>query len=461
MNFAACGTYSLMTTRQCFGLHKPLNARSSGQAVDVLSMPCVIWGASSSLQASCAIKSWSISQPGHAMAPSCILLVQLPDQAEGLCASAWPKGLYAASLCHVGRQHFSGLRAGAMKALGHSRPGANPTLHLSLVEHPGHGPEYVATLASVLDLRYHGSYESVGHVLDWLSSEPRKVEPGPCRVMLDRIHRLGWAWEPSTGLMVDAIGPFSLWDIFCQELHYRVTSAWQCIVGAEIERQRRGFSGLSRADPVCTKRSYRQQPEDIRAALRCVLNGTLFTADATRHFDDQGSDRCRFCGQVDSVEHRFLHCQFFSEIREATGFSNLIREGLPHSQALHGWAQKAPTLVKFHRMLVDIPAVPCPALDLGGMDLFTDGSCLCPQNRVARIASMTGIGKAIQTAEVRPDSTAIGVRSACVWLRYPDMRLQRVEAWLAGNLKDGACRRHDPSWRTLPQPPFDSQMGGQ
>ena len=61
-------------------------------------------------------------------------------------------------------------------------------------------------------------------------------------------------------------------------------------------------------------------------------------------------------------------------------------------------------------------------------------------------------GGNIETSEVRPDSSSIGVKTSCVWLNYPDSRLYRVEAWMAERLDRGACRRHDRSWRNLPFP---------
>ena len=101
-----------------------------------------------------------------------------PAKLRVLRSSAWPKGLYASWLCHLGDQHFRHLRASALRSLGHAKSGANPMLHPSLVEHPRMDPEFVAIRDSVFDLRLHSSLDLAG-------------PPGSCSAMpyLSRPHR--------------------------------------------------------------------------------------------------------------------------------------------------------------------------------------------------------------------------------------------------------------------------------
>ena len=97
---------------------------------------------------------------------------------------------------------------------------------------------------------------------------------------------------------------------------------------------------------------------------------------------------CRFCGEPDSLRHRVYDCGFFQEGRAATGFSDLVsaRDLLP-AQGLHAWGQLAPSLPLLRGQLAALCDEPHSALDLGGMDLFTDGSCLQPQQPCLRLAS--------------------------------------------------------------------------
>ena len=45
---------------------------------------------------------------------------------------AWPRAMYAISTVHIGPAHFTDARAGAFQALGNTKAGANPQIHLAL-----------------------------------------------------------------------------------------------------------------------------------------------------------------------------------------------------------------------------------------------------------------------------------------------------------------------------------------
>ena len=69
---------------------------------------------------------------------------------RALKTSAWPKALYAVSTVQLGRRVFQAMRSGAMKGLNARKPGANPLLHLSLVEYSVSDPAFFALQAGFL-----------------------------------------------------------------------------------------------------------------------------------------------------------------------------------------------------------------------------------------------------------------------------------------------------------------------
>ena len=76
---------------------------------------------------------------------------------RALWSSAWPKALYGASVTSLGRNHIQALGSGALRGLNARRPGANPLLHLSLLEFLLADPGYFALRTSVQDVVRYGS----------------------------------------------------------------------------------------------------------------------------------------------------------------------------------------------------------------------------------------------------------------------------------------------------------------
>ena len=306
---------------------------------------------------------------------------------RAIVTAAWPRAFYGISICSIGSKYVLALRTAALRGLGLSRPGANPAIHLAMVEHPKADPGFVPFRASVLDLRIQLAPEVACAVLDHLSTAPAVNCPGPAGLFLQRLHAVGWVWDPSRHLICDAVSSFDLWQCSPQELQFRLCDAWRTAVARQCCR-RPGFQGLDTADVDLTRRSLDKLAASDKASLRIALNGTFFTQDALKHFDMHLTGRCRFCGEQDSLPHRVYDCGFFREGREATGFADLVsaRDLLP-AQGLHAWGQQAPSLSLLRGQLAALRDEPHSALDLGGMDLFTDGACLQPQQPCLRLAS--------------------------------------------------------------------------
>ena len=309
-----------------------------------------------------------------------------PAKVRALKVAAWPRGLYGCSICQLGNQYITALRTAALRGLGSSKPGASAPIHLALVEHPQADPGFFLFRSSVVDIRTHLDRLVAGPILDHLASGTATACPGPVGLFLRRIHAVGWTWELGSQTVRDEISSFELWSLAPQELSGRITRAWQKMVARRL-CQRAGFDGLQTADFQLTQSSIAQLPSDDKAALRVALNGTFFTQDALKHFDSRLTPECRFCGVCDSLTHRVEHCPFFVEGRLHTGFqARLQHSPMREAQKLHAWGQEPAGLLEYHRYLTGLLPPASILQDLGGLDLFTDGSCLqprCPQLRLA------------------------------------------------------------------------------
>ena len=127
---------------------------------------------------------------------------------RALVVGAWPKALYAATIVGVGSQHIQSLRSGAMKAIGARKPGANPLLHLSCIEHPTADPGYMALSVSFRELRMHGNADKFAALAADLLAKPFLPTSGPVAVLLDRCHQVGISWNAEALHAPRCIGMF-------------------------------------------------------------------------------------------------------------------------------------------------------------------------------------------------------------------------------------------------------------
>ena len=310
-----------------------------------------------------------------------------PAKLRAVVASAWPRALYGASICSLGQKYVSALRAAALRALGASKPGASAAAHLALVEHPAADPGFVLFRASLVDVRAQVGAPVFASVLDHLCRGLAAACPGPAGLFLRRAHAVGWSWDPALQQFRDSWSAFDMWECSPQELLCRAAWSWQVAVASTLA-SRPGFAGLPYSDFHFTRQSIRHLPPPDQALMRVALNGTFFTQDALQHFDEQVTCACRFCGQPDSLVHRVEQCPFFAAGRVETGFSRLLRDRpLQPAHKLHAWAPLPDSLSAFRGLLSAVPFPVLSSMDFGGMDLFTDGTCLSPRQPHLRLAA--------------------------------------------------------------------------
>ena len=312
------------------------------------------------------------------------------QKVSALAVAAWPKALHAVSLVHVGGHHFDSLRSAAMKGIQASKPGANPRVHLSLLEFPLADPEFYALWSSLRDFCTHSSPSLATATLSVLASSEFSRQPGPAGVLLSRLNAVGISWLPEEAAFHDRWGLLNPWECPLQELLFRAVGTWQMSIGARIQ-PRKGFSGLDRVDARTTRMLIADYPAESRALLRVVCNGTFYTDDDLHHISEADTPECPFCGDRDGIDHRLRFCPYFSEERRACPSSVLDRLGdLPSCQALHAWALLPQSLLELQTSLAEIHDnfdvfEPYPAHEQ--VDLFTDGSCMVPTEPCLRLAS--------------------------------------------------------------------------
>ena len=307
--------------------------------------------------------------------------------------AAWTRGLHGVAASSVSDATYTKLRTLVMRGLGSEGAGCSPVVHMGMVEHPTLDPKCWSVLTTLRTVREAASVETLSRLLAaTLDPEIKVQRHGMTSLLVNRLHVLCWSFCQGVDVE-DAFGRFSLLSISYPELCLRVSWAWNKVVASEVAH-RPSFEGLAFCDPSATRRFFSSLPPVDQGLFRKALNGAHFTQDAICHWSSSGTTICEFCGSQDSRNHRFWFCPVFQSERQHCDetFWELF-PSLPPCLTLHGWALRPSTWNDWVRQLLsielpDMTQAPCPTFTNDGwIDVFSDGSCLWPQQHDLKVAA--------------------------------------------------------------------------
>ena len=304
---------------------------------------------------------------------------------------AWPRAMYAVSTVHIGSAHFVDARAGAFQAIGGTKAGANPQIHLSLTTHPSADPEFYALWNTVQQFRRNIPPELLDATLAPTAVVPnRKRKPGPGGVLITRLEAICWAYK-ADGIFTDGEGgSLHILDTPVQELRCRLIRAWQQMVGCQWEH-RKGFRGLRLVSTELSKPASTFASDEL-GFKRVAQNGTFYTHDTLQHAGIVEEASCKFCQLQDSVFHRHWECPYTASSRNLIPAN--ILEYIAHApQCLqeHGWATEPAELRAYRSSLTQIPDTLNHFVFHGPprrhYDLFCDGTGIDPKQPSTRLVA--------------------------------------------------------------------------
>lgn len=321
---------------------------------------------------------------------------------------AWPRALHAVSAVVIGKKHFEGLRTSVMQALGLQKPGASPDLQCCL-ESLQFDPQVYACLETIRDARSLSSHSQVELGL--------AVGPFGCasptfnslsEILCQRLHQLGFS--VSQGAFIeDGIGRFSVLSCGFGELLFRAQLNWTQVVASRIAH-RASFKGFENVDVIATRRAYQAHSGFDQGVLRKFQHGANFTNEHAKHWSDTKGDKCLLCGQLDSAWHRLWECPCSAGLRSTIpGPTLALIATAPLVVSLHGWTLHSQFFLPWLQYLDSLPRefpVPRQAPPCQILDLFTDGSCLFPDNPACRVAAFS----VIHAAPFELDYTPVSFR---------------------------------------------------
>lgn len=306
-------------------------------------------------------------------------------------AAAWPRALHAIGASFIGAKHFHGLRTSYMKALKLCKPGANAFLQLCL-DGVCFDPQLAAIKASLVDFRNLGGGPAQLDVFSIISRNDGNFGMGSVlQVLTHRLHMVGWE-VGLEGWVRDELGWFSCRDLHWAELILRLERSWQLVVASQIAH-RADFVSFKNVDVAATRKALDSFSSYDQGIVRRLLNGSTTTNQHACHWSLNGTHLCVGCGAPDSLSHRFWSCPVSGKLRASLDKEVLeLVPVLPEILTCHAWTLRSSVHDAWCAYLLNLPPgdlsssfVPWEVS--GVVDLFTDGSCLFPEECSFRLAA--------------------------------------------------------------------------
>ena len=326
-----------------------------------------------------------------------------------LRAVAWPRGLHAVASAPVGNHVWTELRRKATSALACQKPGVNPLLLLGLVESLV-DPQLVALLWTCKAARLSCDFDFWTSSVACLAHGDVDLPPNSvATILLGRLQHVGLCIDRQ-GRIHDWFGSFHLHHCNYAEVELRLTWAWNQFVAAKLAH-RPEFCGLWQVDVAATRRALSALSVDDQALMRLSLSGGLFTETYKAKWTTQ-ADTCRWCGQVDTLQHRYWECVQHADLRAAVApDATPVWTSIPPALALRGWALLPPTWQQWISTLASLPDQVAPLAQplrtSGWNDVFTDGSCLFQSIPMYRVAAWSAVLAPAPQSSWTPAATAV------------------------------------------------------
>ena len=309
-----------------------------------------------------------------------------------LTTVAWPRAFHSASIVHLSNATLTDLRRDAVKALGINKSGLNPQVYLSLQGNALCDPGFFILWDALCKLRRFVNDEVASAMIQHVAWTPsRSKKPGPIGVLTSRLSQIGWAWSHGN-VFHDHLG-VGIDILHCpiQELRYKVKRSWHHMVGSLV-MDRKGYDGIQNVDAWTSGMPVPDLSPEHTGLIRTLQAGTFMTHDHLHAAGLVDSDKCKFCGEVDSMEHRHWHCSDTESLREKLPPDvQVFMQQAAACTRERGWFSEPVALPTFQQALRQIPDTTqiwepwsCPD---GPVDLFSDGTCIDPQLPSVRLTA--------------------------------------------------------------------------
>ncbi|CAE7242092.1 unnamed protein product [Symbiodinium sp. CCMP2592] len=309
----------------------------------------------------------------------------------------WTACLYGAEGHLFSQAEISQLRGRAARAIVGQHKVLSPFLALSALSAHCQDPELYCIEQQLQLLRRTCSCDPdlAASLLELATqAQPPRSYQGPATALRLALDRLGLQIT-SAGVIK---GRDNTWvDVTsCHKTEIRrlLRRTWALHVQEQVAHR----NGLAAAPPVHTEETGRllqQFKINDQLVLARHITGAFSSAAARHKWDPSETPQCALCGQLQTKEHKFLHCPALAGVR--ADFTEVLQEVVAtKAYWIHAPFAAAPPDLEVNNLIFATRALPCPTTEIGTYEeigsrpfvrLFTDGSCRHPTVPEASLAA--------------------------------------------------------------------------
>ena len=241
------------------------------------------------------------------------------DTKAKLIRAVWQKALYGLEGLGIGQSHFTKLRRAATNAILGYHKMASSWIACSFLQRQLQDPQLFALVEAVCLLRQMFDYDldvanSIVENAYKLKDCPPKQSWGPASTLAVYFHRCGIRIDDQNHIVGKKGQMIFVDSASCKDIKNFLTDRW-CEHVIEQSQGRNGVPEHFVFHRQVTLAALEQFDDKDKHGLYLNITGG-FQSGKTKHMcNNQDDDRCRFCGEMDTKQHRLLGCSHFSALR--------------------------------------------------------------------------------------------------------------------------------------------------
>ena len=318
------------------------------------------------------------------------------DTKAKLIQAIWQKSLYGLEGLGLGLSHFVKLRRAATNAILGYHKMASSWIACTFLQKQLQDPQLFAIIDVVCILRQLIDYDpivasTIVNTTVELGSPPPKQSWGPASTLAVYLHRCGLRINAQNYLIGRRGHKIRIDMSSCKDLKKFLTDRW-CEHVVTESTGRKGIPENSFFQRQITLAALDQIDDKDKHGLYLNITGG-FQSGKTKHTCyGQDTETCCFCGQMDTKQHRLLHCSRFVELRKQHRHAVEILQNHQKNWVWIPIAVERDMAALFNIVTSNKPQITLPDLsqwhlpDELPLRFFTDGSCIHSNDIQARRA---------------------------------------------------------------------------
>lgn len=240
--------------------------------------------------------------------------IPLREKASKIQSAIWPLAFYGAESQFIGETHFAKLRRQASDVLVGPHKYASSYLALHMLCDRVEDPLLYVIATALCSFRrlFHYHPHLMQEIWDCVCSD--SIGYGPCGALSQYLAKVQWIPKPGGVVQMPSGHQIFLRIQSTKEIRIQLRQAWSFYVFQQVQH-RKGVT-LQSFDSYTQHKVLRTVSDATLRLIALNLTGGFQTGATKAIWDASASDKCAFCGEVDTHEHRLLFCPDFKHVRD-------------------------------------------------------------------------------------------------------------------------------------------------